>query len=135
LGSGTNGTAYAHLSVGANGNSGTYAGTISGIGDLSKIGAGTLVLSGSDTYTGSTTVAAGALVVTTAAALPSGTSLTVNAGGTFLFDPLAASGSPVVGAQAVAAVPEPGTLALLVAALGGAAICRRVRRTKAGVRT
>ena len=64
----------------------------------------TLVLSGTNTYTGGTTVTAGTLIVNNATALPDGTSLTVGAGGTLIFDPTAA-GSPVVavaGSQIVA---------------------------------
>jgi hypothetical protein len=53
--------------------------------------------------------------------------LTVGAGGTFLFDPTA-SGSPLANpAAAVAAVPEPGTLVLVLAALCSAAIYRRYK--------
>ena len=69
-----------------------------------------------------------------AAAIPPGGSLTVGAGGTFIFDPTLA-GSPLAGvvaaspaADGVAAVPEPGTIALLLAALGGAGIYYRFRR-------
>ena len=40
---------------------GTYAGNMSGSGDLTKVGAGTLILSGSNTYSGGTQVLAGAL--------------------------------------------------------------------------
>ena len=40
-----------------------YDGVITGSGSLSKIGSGTLVLSGSNTYTGPTTVAAGVLAI------------------------------------------------------------------------
>ena len=78
---------------------------------------GTLILSGSDSYTGGTTVNAGTLIATSNAALPAGTSLTVGAGGTLIFDPSLA-GSPVAGSSggAVAAVPEPGTLVLLLTA-------------------
>ncbi len=43
--------------------SGTYAGVISGSGDLTKNGSGALILSGANTYTGDTLVSAGALVV------------------------------------------------------------------------
>ena len=41
-----------------NGNTVTLASALSGIGGVTKIGAGTLVLSGIDTYRGPTTVAA-----------------------------------------------------------------------------
>jgi len=96
---------------------GTMGGTIQGAGSLTKVGPGTLILSGSNTYQGGTTVDAGTLTVNTSAAMPAGTSLTVAAGGTFIFDP-SVSGAPVVASQGGAsAVPEPGTLALLAAAL------------------
>jgi autotransporter-associated beta strand protein len=109
----------------------TFDGAISGVGgSLIKQGTGMLVLSGSDTYTGGTTINAGTLVAASASAIPNGTSLTVGAGGTFIFDPSQA-GAPVVGSTSsagVAAVPEPGTLALLAATLLSAAIYRRFRR-------
>ena len=93
----------------------TIPAQVVGSNPLLKVGTGTLVLSGINTYTGSTTVEAGTLLVTSSTALPSGTSLTVGAGGTFIFDPSVA-GSPVVASQGqTAAVPEPGTLALLAA--------------------
>ena len=44
-----------------NGNNATLSGPIAGTGGLNKIGAGTLVLSGANTYSGGTTLAAGAL--------------------------------------------------------------------------
>jgi autotransporter-associated beta strand protein len=122
-----NGPAY-------DGRAGTVLASLQGSTGLTKTTAGELILSGSNTYQGGTTIEAGMLVATSSTALPSGTSLTVDAGGTFLFDPSAGSGTPVVGTQAVAAVPEPGTLALLVVALGGAAVFRRFRRSKAGGR-
>lgn len=52
-------------------------------GSLVKSGAGTLLLTGANTYTGATTVNAGTLRAGSAGALPSGTALTVGAGGTF----------------------------------------------------
>jgi len=70
----------------------------------------TLILSGSDSYTGGTTVNAGTLIAASEFALPGGTSLTIGTGGTFVFDPSVAA-APATGAIAV--VPEPPTLALL----------------------
>ena len=49
-------------------------------GGLLKTGAGSLILSGSNSYTGGTTVDAGTLAITSDAALPAGTSLTVGGG-------------------------------------------------------
>ncbi|XRD76236.1 autotransporter-associated beta strand repeat-containing protein [Dyella marensis] len=40
---------------------GTFAGTVSGSGSLTKLGAGTLTLSGANSYSGGTTIGAGAL--------------------------------------------------------------------------
>ena len=79
-----------------------------------KDGLGTLVLSGSDTYTGGTTVDAGTVVIAGNMALPDGTSLTIGAGGTLIFGP-PASAPPAFLARgsigAIAALPEPGSLA------------------------
>ena len=87
---------------------------------LTLSGSGTLILSGSNSYTGGTDVAAGTLILTSDTALPGGTSLTVGAGGTFIYDPSQANAAPISGAYesaaVVATVPEPGTLALLAAA-------------------
>jgi autotransporter-associated beta strand protein len=101
----------------------TLSSSLSGQGRLTlddSLGMGRLILSGSDTYTGGTAVDAGTLYVTSSDALPKATSLTIGAGGTFVFDPSAASGPTVDSAAfaasppaGVGAVPEPGTLALL----------------------
>ena len=101
----------------------TYAGSISGSGGLVQFGSGALILSGSDSYGGGTLVETGTLEVTSAAALPVGTSLVVGAGGIFDFDPTAAA-APLTGTASatpatseIAAVPEPNAAALLLVAL------------------
>jgi len=93
-----------------------YAYPINGSGSLVKTGSGRLTLSGDDTYSGGTTVDAGTLIAASSSALRGGTSLTVGAGGTFIFDPSQATAPP---ASSAVAVPEPGTLVLLaVGAIG-----------------
>jgi fibronectin-binding autotransporter adhesin len=83
------------------------SGPIGGLGGLTKIGAGKLVLSGSDTYGGGTDVDSGILIVTNARAIAAGSSLTVGNAAAF---------APVIpSALAATPVPEPGALALLVA--------------------
>ncbi len=102
---------------------------------LAGDGTGELILSGTNnTYGGGTIVEAGTLIVNNSGALPAGSNLIV-AGGTFIYDP-SVSGTPSAGHDllsagvAVAAVPEPQTLALLAAALGSAAIYCRSRRRR-----
>jgi autotransporter-associated beta strand protein len=65
------------LNVGNNNASTTFSGVLSGNGSLSKIGSGTLYLTGSNTYTGPTTISRGELVVNGSLASPA----TVNSGG------------------------------------------------------
>ena len=108
----------------------TLASSLSGTGQLFKTGSGQLILSGNNSYSGGTNVFAGTLTVTNPNALANGTSLTVAAGGTFVFDPLASS-SPVAdhATSPLAAVPEPGTLVLLLAA--GVTLATLLRRRQA----
>lgn len=61
------------LTVGANGNNGTFSGTIqntAGTLSLTKIGAGTEILSGGYTYSGAMTVAGGTLSLNSALSVP-----------------------------------------------------------------
>jgi len=89
-----------------------------GATSLWKEGIGSWTLSGTNHYTGGTTVAAGTLFVTSNTAILEGTSLTIGAGGVLLFAPPASGGSLMVGRiQEAISVPEPGTLALLIAGL------------------
>ena len=112
--------------------------------------AGTLVLSGTNnTYTGGTYTDHGTLVMDNGGAMPVNGNLVIGAGGTFLFDPsvggallsqastdlsqpMSMAVSPQVrGATEIGVVPEPGTLVLLLAALGIAAACRRFSKRRA----
>jgi autotransporter-associated beta strand protein len=88
-------------------------------------GTGELVLSGNNTYTGGTSVVGGTLVAASATALPNGSSLTVGQGASSLFAPSFAGPAVEAAPAGVAAVPEPGTLMLLLAALCGAVTCYR----------
>jgi autotransporter-associated beta strand protein len=99
-----------------------------GTGTLSLEGPGTLVLSGSNTYTGGTFVWSGTLQVSSSAALADGSSLSVGANlGDFGLTPDVAVATP----GAMAAVPEPAALALLgVAGIVAAAAAWRRRRSK-----
>ena len=109
----------------------TLSGAIGGTGALLLSDAGALILSASNSYTGGTDVDFGTLYITNASALTDGTSLTVGAGGTFIFDSTV-SGSPsettydrTVSDSVIAPVPEPGTLVLLAAAFWSATACYR----------
>ena len=102
------------------------SGDFSGAGPLTKNGAGLMILSGTNSYGGGTIVTAGTLEITSGSALPDGTNLTIGTGGTLIFDPSAAD-TPVENSAAAVAVPEPGTLALLIA---GAALLAMYRRRR-----
>jgi len=88
---------------------------------LTLSGGGELILSGSNGYSGGTDVESGTLVVSNNEALADGSSLTVGADAMSIF---AAAAVPQTAASA-SAVPEPGALALLAAALWSAGIYHR----------
>ena len=60
----------------------TYSGVISGAGGLQKKGAGNLTLTGTQTYTGNTSIDAGTLTMGAASGLSSSTDLTIDTGAT-----------------------------------------------------
>jgi fibronectin-binding autotransporter adhesin len=108
----------------------TYGGNAGGDLSLTQEGSTSLILGGSNSYTGGTFVDSGTLVVNDTAALPDQGSLSVGAGAAALFGPVSASAPAAGPGASVEAVPEPGSVALvLVFACGGAGIwLRRWRR-------
>ena len=117
------------MTINTDSHAGTLAGALNGAGGLTIQGAGTLILSGTNSYGGGTNVEDGKLYLTNSDAIPYGTDLTVGADGTFILDPAAGGASSdaisllaASPALEVAAVPEPSTLVLLAAgALGPSA--------------
>ena len=123
------------LTTGGDNTSTIFAGAISGSGGLVKAGSGTFTLSGSNDYSGGTSVNNGVLVAESSSAIPAGSLLSIGPGGTLgLGTPGAAEplgllpgGAPAgpLGSQpsgdagGTNPVPEPSTLALLgVGAIG-----------------
>ncbi len=107
----------------------TYSGQITdstaGPLRIAEFGTGTLMLTGTNTYTGGTFVNSGTMIVTNPAGIEDGTNLTVGNASAF---PAAAPIVPApVAGLAAAAVPEPGTLALVAAAALSIGILRRKR--------
>jgi autotransporter-associated beta strand protein len=72
------------LTAGGNGASTTYSGNLSGAGGFTKAGAGTMILSGSNFYTGATTVTGGILEIT--GAIINSASLSVSSGAVLYLD-------------------------------------------------
>ena len=109
-------------------------------GGLTKIGAGTLTLTGSNTFDGGVFVDAGTLIIANNYSLADGSNLTVTAGGVFGL-PVSAGEAQEASSGSPAPVPEPGTLALVLAAaawpalrFGGKEASGETRRPDAAVR-
>ena len=81
------------LTVGDTNNQ-TYSGVMSGSGQLTKIGAGNLTMSGANTYTGATNINVGSLTVT--GSLSDSTAVTVASGATYNVDTTDTIGSVAV---------------------------------------
>ena len=96
-----------NATVDANGYAVTFSGNLSGPGGLVETGSGELMLSGTDTYSGGTTVSGGTLDITAASALPSNGFVTIFGGGRLVLGSgagigsLLAASSPI-GSEAVA---------------------------------
>lgn len=133
---------YRNLTVGVANGSGTFSGVIQGnytdsggnqFVSLTKVGMGTETLSGTNTYTGGTTVSGGELIVTAPYGLEDGSNLAVgNDLGAFGYGTVqpaaslgAAPGTEPALAAPFAAVPEPGTPALLAAGAAWGLLWRR----------
>jgi autotransporter-associated beta strand protein len=124
----------------------TMRGQVSGTGSLTLAGSGMLILACDNTYSGGTTVNGGTLALAANSSIPDGSSLTVGAGGTVMFDSTLAMASgqpriapvPAPSGDAVAApVPEPDTLTLLAALVFcSVAACARkhIRRSRSHYR-
>jgi autotransporter-associated beta strand protein len=116
------------LTVGANGNSSTYSGALSGAGSLTKLGSGTLTLAGTSTYAGATTVSVGSLLVN---GQLGSTAVTVNSGAT-----LGGSGSiggSVTNNGLLSPGNSPGQLSLADLVLGGTGtVLMEIQGTTAG---
>jgi autotransporter-associated beta strand protein len=75
-----NGSGGVSLSIGDNGSSSdTYSGSLSGSGSLIKVGTDTLVIAGTNSYTGSTTISAGQLTLNGTLGSSGGTAITSSA--------------------------------------------------------
>ena len=79
-------------------------------------------MSGTNSYSGGTIVDAGTLVATTSSAIPDGTSLTIGAGGTLIFDPMFIAASHAT--TATASVMSAATSSALSAATAVAVTTR-----------
>jgi autotransporter-associated beta strand protein len=115
----------ATLTVGNADVAATFSGSIlSSVGSLAltKVGTGTLVLSGTDNYTGGTTVLGGKLKVNSVNGLADGSNLSVGVSLGLFPDAIVppSTSAPAVENSATESsplpVPEPGTMALVAAA-------------------
>ncbi len=97
------------------------------MGSSGALPAGAVILEGTDTYSGSTLIDSGTLILTSSGSLPRHNPLTIDPGCSLIFDPTVTSGSMVSGQGGPATVPEPLTLVLLLAGALPAALVRRLR--------
>jgi uncharacterized protein (TIGR03790 family) len=113
-------------------NNAVFGAAISGNGTFTKLGTGTLTLTGNNSYSGGTILNSGKLIVASASALPDGGNLTIGSG-TSLFGTSGADivAEPSTPASATVAIPEPSTIALVGATAACVAIfSAKWRRTR-----
>ena len=91
----------AHLTFNRS-DSSTYAGNTSGGGDLTKLGAGTLTLTGTNTYAGDTLITAGTLALGATNSLSTTGRMVVGSGATFALENFDASVASISGAGNIA---------------------------------
>lgn len=94
------------LTAGGNNDTTTYGGTSSGAGGITKVGSGTMTLSGSNGYTGATNVSSGTLIVSGSIA---SSVTTVTSGAVLAFSGSGSAGNVSVGAGATFALGTAGT--------------------------
>ena len=85
-------TMTGHSSIGADADTLTLSGVVSGAFNLTKVGSGAIVMTGVNTFSGTTTISAGTLEAGAAGALGSTSNVTISSGGTLL---LSGSGNRV----------------------------------------
>lgn len=85
-----------------NGNAMTLTGVISGAGELNKLGAGTLTLSGANTYSGATNINAGTLTSGAADVIPNNSAVTVALGANWNLNNFSETVGSIAGAGNIA---------------------------------
>ena len=111
----------------------TFDGSITGSGGV-EVSYGSLALTGVNSYSGGTVVSDGTLIVANAKALPDGTSLTIGAGGTFLFDPSQSAPSALAVGLA-ASVPDVAAACETPTPIIAASACDRLPATSPTIST